>query len=113
MTEYQYIIQSIVTDQAYGNAIALNLARSSAARDRLPLPTEAHDFDDDNCLCLEKDGAPAWATEVTVRETEYLAACALRDGPNPPVIRCADRSIQYTLREWAASLGYSMREAGQ
>jgi len=109
MTEYQYVIQAIVTDREYGNAIALQLARSSAARDGVPSPTEAHDFDDDNCLCLEKDGAPAWATEVVVREPEYLAACALRDGQNPPVIRCGDRSIQYTLREWAESIGYEVR----
>jgi hypothetical protein len=116
MTEYQYVIQIVVTNQAVGNALAVALGT----------PGDSVTFNDDRAMCLTKDGSPAWATEVVVRQGEYDTACEFRDGVNPAslglsstqfsaalavcTIRCGTRDIQYTLRDWVTAQGYSIGE---
>ncbi len=114
MTKYQFIIQIIVTNQALGNALAVALGGAG----------DAHTFSDEYALRLTKDGLPSWGSEVVVTQAEYDTACNFRDGVNPPelglsdaqfnaaravsTVRCEDRSVQYRLREWAESLGFSV-----
>lgn len=118
MTKYQFIIQIIVTNRAVGNALAAALGG----------PGDADTFNDENCMRLTKDGAPAWAAEPVVTQVEYDIACDFRDGINPPalglsdaqfnaarsvsLIRCGGRDIQYGLRQWAESQGFTVTEAG-
>ena len=111
-TLYQYIIQIIVTNQAIGNSLAAALGGSG------------DEFNEENCMVLTKDGSTAWATEPVVKQQEYDIACQFRDGINPPalglsegqfavvraasIIRCGGREIQYTLRDYAESQGFTM-----
>lgn len=98
MTQYLYLVQMIVTDRAAGAAAMVDIfgAGNETA------------FDD--ALPLQKDGTHAWGTECVALESEYLRACELRDAGG--LIRCTDRGMQYTLRQWAAELGYSVGEVG-
>jgi len=111
---HNWIIQAIATDQLLGNALAAAIGG----------PGDAHSFDDINALRLVKDGQPAWATETVARESKGVIAAQYEAGVNPPAlglsggqfaaaraavtVRSGGREIQYTLREWAKSLGYEV-----
>jgi len=109
------IIQAIATDQLMGNAVAGALGG----------PGDAHAFDDDNALCLiDGDGVRAWAVETVARETKWRSASEFEAGVNPPGlnlsagqfaaarkfvrVRAGTREIQYSLVEWARSLGFEV-----
>lgn len=78
----------------------------------------------DNAMRLMKDGLPAWASEVVVTQAKRAIADQFAAGVNPPAlnlpgqtfaaaraamtVRTGGREIQYTLREWAESLGYEV-----
>ena len=98
MTEYQYIVQMIATDCDAGNALSVSIFGDGAAGS----------FSDENSMCLEKDGQPAWGAEFVAIESEYNAALAI----GGDLMRCGGREIQYTLRDFAASKGYTIAEAG-
>jgi hypothetical protein len=113
---YDCIIQSITTSQPIGNAVAAALGN----------PGDALTFNDDNALRLAKNGQPAWAAEVVVTQAKRDIADQFAAGVNPPAlglpgqafaaaraamtVRTGGREIQYSLREWAESLGYEVQE---
>lgn len=114
-----YVIHIIARDAAVANQLAVALSGD---------PADAESFTEDNAVRLIRDGVPALGLEVQVTsEARYLAACSFRDGWNPfglpdetndayratTDIRCGGAEILWQFRPWAASLGYSMREAGQ
>lgn len=114
-----YVIHIIARDAAVANQLAVALSGD---------PADAESFTEDNAVRLIRDGVPALGLEVQVTsEARYLAACSFRDGGNPfgldPAqnaakratmdMRCGGAEILWQFRPWAASLGYSMREAGQ
>jgi len=108
------IIQAIATDQLMGNALAAAIGG----------PGDAHSFDDINSLRLVKNGQPAWAIETVARESKGIIAAQYEAGTNPPAlglsggqfaaaravvtVRAEGRGIQYTLVEWARSLGFEV-----
>lgn len=114
-TVYDYWINVITTDREIGSALAAALGG----------PGDAHTFDDENCMRLIKDGVPAWASAVPVREAAYLTACEFRDGGYPQslglpnaaldiarakvTVQCGTREdLRNTLPAWVASLGYEV-----
>lgn len=98
MTEYRYIVQIITGDCAEGNALAESIFGAGAPGS----------FSDENAMCFTKDGQPAWGAEFVAIESEYQAALAI----GGDLMRCGERDIQYTLRDFAASKGYTIAEAG-
>jgi hypothetical protein len=114
---HDWVLQAIATDQLMGNALAAAIGG----------PGDAHAFDDANALRLVgANGRPAWAVETVTRGSRAQAAAQYAQGVNPSAlnlsagqfaaaravvtVRAEGRGIQYTLVEWARSLGFEVAQ---
>lgn len=109
--EHMNVLHILASNPAIANQLAVALSGN---------PADAETFTEGGAVLFTKSGVTWYGREVVCKPEQYASACEFRDGGNPfglPAetnaayratmeIRCGDRSIQGTLRTWAASLGY-------
>lgn len=99
-TLYTNVIQILTGNLASGNAAAV--AIFGEGNEQM--------FTDDKAMRLTKSGQQAWASESVATQEERERAEQI--GGSGLTIRCGERDIQYKLRAWVESQGFTVTEAG-